>query len=309
MPDGKIDKAPLNPKTGKNAKNDTPATWGTRPAAEAHAKTLKAPGHKPGVGVELGDLGDGTFLLGVDLDGCHKDGLEPWAEEVCQRIDSYAEVSPSDQGVKTFFLVKAEDVPAIRKAMGKNYRAEWKSDKHYGLELHLCHSYFTVTGRAYRGSTDALRLVPLADVLWIINTAAPAFLKGHGTRDETRSADAYRLLLDLFRAGSTEEEAIADIEADDGTAGDWWATTDDRQRERAVTRAKAKAASEYADFTDADVAVISDEEEAEIATLIWGLPAVPSGNLLSPEDCLASLAEYPDWIIKGLIERGVTGAR
>jgi putative DNA primase/helicase len=268
MPDGKINKAPLNPATGRAAKNNTPATWGTRQAAVARTKTLKGHGHKPGVGIEMGDLGDGTFLCGVDLDGCHDKGLEPWAEEVCNRIDSYAEVSPSDKGVKAFFRVRAEDVPAIRKAMGKDFRAEWKSDKHYGLELHVCHSYFTVTGRAYGGRTDALRLVPLADVLWIINTAAPAFLKGHGERDETRSADAFRLLLDLFRAGSTEEQAVADIAADDGTAGDWWATTDERQKERAVTRAKAQAEGEEptADFTDDMVAGLDDESIA----LIWG---------------------------------------
>ena len=99
MPDGKINKAPLSPKTGLLAKNNNPATWGTREAAEIRAKTLKAPTNKPGVGIEMGDLGDGTFLCGVDLDGCPNKVLEPWAEEVCNRIDSYAEVSPSGEGV------------------------------------------------------------------------------------------------------------------------------------------------------------------------------------------------------------------
>ena len=58
--EGKIDKAPLNPKTGRPARNDSPATWDTRQAAEARAKALKEHGHKPGVGIELGDLGDGS---------------------------------------------------------------------------------------------------------------------------------------------------------------------------------------------------------------------------------------------------------
>jgi primase-polymerase (primpol)-like protein len=162
MPHDKINKAPLNPKSGGNAQNSNPATWGTRQAAEASATTLKAPGNKPGVGIEMGDLGDGTFLCGVDLDGCHDKGPEPWAEEVCNRIDSCAKISPSGEGVKAFLRVKAEEVPAIRRAMGKEFRAKWKSDKHYGLGLLVCHSYLTVTGRAYGGRTDALRLVSLA---------------------------------------------------------------------------------------------------------------------------------------------------
>ena len=40
MPEGKINKAPLNPATGYAAKNNTPATWSTRKAAEARAKAL-----------------------------------------------------------------------------------------------------------------------------------------------------------------------------------------------------------------------------------------------------------------------------
>jgi hypothetical protein len=48
----------------------------------------------------------------------------------------------------------------------------------------------------------------------------------------------------------------------------WWATTDNRQRERAVTRAKAQADSDEptADFTDDMVAGLDDESIAPI----WG---------------------------------------
>lgn len=124
--EGKIDKAPLNPKTGGNAQNNNPATWGTRAAAEARARALRVPGNKPGVGIQLGELGDGTAICGVDLDGCHKDGLEPWAEAIWQRFKTNSEVSPSGGGVKLFFLVSAEDLPAIRKAMGTPHKKEWK---------------------------------------------------------------------------------------------------------------------------------------------------------------------------------------
>ena len=108
-------------------------------------------GHKPGFGVELGDLADGTALCGVDLDDCHEDRLEPWAEAILERFKSYSEISPSGKGVKVFFLVKTEDLPAIRKATDTEHKKEWKDGKHYGAELHLTHSYFTSPGERMAG--------------------------------------------------------------------------------------------------------------------------------------------------------------
>ena len=110
---GKIDKAPLNPKTGRLAQNNNPATWATREVAERRAEKLKTPGYRPGVGVQLGDLGDGTALCGVDLDGCGGSDLEPWAAAILERFNTYSEISPSGKGVKLFFRVRTEDLPAI----------------------------------------------------------------------------------------------------------------------------------------------------------------------------------------------------
>lgn len=305
--EGKIDKAPLNPTTGRLAHNDKPATWGTREAAEARAKTLKRHGHKPGVGIELGDLGDGTALCGVDLDGCHGTALEPWAEEICERFKTDSEVSPSGEGVKLFFRVKTEDVAAIRTAKGILHKTEWKRTTHYGAELHLSNSYFTVTGRAYGGHGDALRLVPLADLLWLVNEAGPAFLKGGAAkvgessgRDGTRSADAYRLLLDLFRAGSTEEEAVAAIELDQGPAGQWWREKDGRQHERALARTRAQIEKDGQDLiADFDLCWTSEElEEIE-----WnGLAGDPTEDA-KPKRGKSRFALDQDGIIRAFTER------
>lgn len=301
--DGTINKAPLNPKTGGNAQNHNPATWATRQAAEAHATALKAPGHKPGIGIELGDLGNGTALCGVDLDGCHRgaDGLEPWAQAICDRFNTYAEISPSGEGVKLFFLVKTEDLPAVRKATGNQHKKEWKRSRHYGVELPLSNNYFTVTGLAYGDHGDALRLVPLADLLWLVNQAGPAFLKGGGEvsgKDGSRSAEAYRLLLDLFRAGSTEKEAVADIKRDKGPAGEWWREQDGRdkegvrQQERALAQAKGICEADLAEMTaDFDSCWTREElDEIECAGLA-GDPAdtQPKSRALTPA------ADLDDW--------------
>ena len=62
-----------------------------------------------GVGIELGDLGDGRALGGIDLDTCRApDGrFEPWAHTQMARFGTYAEISPSGTGAKLFFLVRS----------------------------------------------------------------------------------------------------------------------------------------------------------------------------------------------------------
>ena len=65
-----------------------------------------------GIGIELGDLGDGTHLAGLDLDSCLSgDGaLAPWAQSILDVAPSYTEISPSGTGVKVFFLAACADI-------------------------------------------------------------------------------------------------------------------------------------------------------------------------------------------------------
>jgi hypothetical protein len=74
-------------------------------------------------------------IVGVDLDKCldlETGEITPWATQVIERLDSYAEVSPSLTGVKIW--VKA---PTITRAHVKP-----------GLEVYPRGRYFTVTGLA-----------------------------------------------------------------------------------------------------------------------------------------------------------------
>jgi P4 family phage/plasmid primase-like protien len=181
----KIDKAPLNPRTGGNAKNNDPRTWGTQADARRLAAELREEG-KSGIGIQLGDLGDGTFLVGVDLDSAYDPvhGLEQWADEIIKRFPSYAEVSPRGKGVKLFFLVAAEDVAIIRDLIGNPNKTTWMCGPHCGIELHISNSYFTVTGDQLGadpdfleliGPDDRLRVVPLAVLRWLVEEAGPRF--------------------------------------------------------------------------------------------------------------------------------------
>ena len=62
-------KVPYSPTQGGKAKANDPTTWGTRAQAEELEKRI-VNGRGGGVGIQLGDLGGGTWLSGIDLDTC-----------------------------------------------------------------------------------------------------------------------------------------------------------------------------------------------------------------------------------------------
>ena len=104
---GQITKVPKNPHTLADAASTRPTDWGTRAQAEAADARIPPSAHGPGgVGLILGDWPDGHRIGGVDLDTCRDPEtgmLEPWAVQVLDLLNTYAEVSPSGTGVKAFF--------------------------------------------------------------------------------------------------------------------------------------------------------------------------------------------------------------
>lgn len=91
---GKKTKIPINPHTGGHAATDRPATWGPLEKAYQRAET----DHLSGVGFVF--TADDPFT-GIDLDKCLSEigDLEPWAQQIVTRLDSYTEVSPSGRGL------------------------------------------------------------------------------------------------------------------------------------------------------------------------------------------------------------------
>src|SRR4051812_38530203 len=80
--DGKPTKVPLK-KNGAKAQSNNPSTWCTHGQAVAALNKLRAEGARiDGIGVFLGRLEDGRFLVGLDLDLCRSPvtgAIEPWA--------------------------------------------------------------------------------------------------------------------------------------------------------------------------------------------------------------------------------------
>ncbi|MEO3474327.1 DUF3987 domain-containing protein [Roseomonas sp. CAU 1739] len=181
--DGKPPKTPRAPRGGMGRVND-PATFGTRMQAEQAAGGVS---RTSGAGLVLGDLTmvvndpPGLAIGGLDLDTCvdpETGLLERWARAILDRVNTYAEVSPSGRGVKAFFFYSMEDAGLLRAETGMEHSAIWKrpgGGHPPAIELHLSNRFFIVTGDAIDGDEKPIRQVSLVDLLWIARRAGPDF--------------------------------------------------------------------------------------------------------------------------------------
>jgi primase-polymerase (primpol)-like protein len=125
--DGKKTKPPIDAKTGKLGSSTDPATWASYETALAGVKRFNL----AGLGFAL-DF-ERVPIVGVDIDHCiDQDGyLSDLANWIVRTIDSYAQISPSGQGVRIFAL---GDMPAT----GRKNTA-------LGVEMYKTGRYLTVT--------------------------------------------------------------------------------------------------------------------------------------------------------------------
>ena len=123
--DGKPTKLPVNPKTLALASAADESTWTTFEESVSAARQ----GRLKGIGFVLG-----APYTGIDLDYCRDAAtgeIEPWAQEIVDRIGSYTEISPSGTGLH---LIVRGTLPANgRRRSGK-------------IEMYDAGRYFTITG-------------------------------------------------------------------------------------------------------------------------------------------------------------------
>jgi AAA domain len=265
-------KIPYDPNSQEQAKIPTePSTWGTRAEAEQRWERLKNSGRKRGgIGLVLGDLGDGTHLLGIDLDSCLEKTkekgefeFEQYANNILSRLDTYSEVSPSGRGVKLFFLVADEDMPAVRKLLDDKTRKAFTAGQHREIALDRSR-YYAVTGSVI-ADLHRFRVVGVEDIRWLIREAGPAFLEqyGGGTssdgttkkkgRDESGSGYGLRFMGGCKALRKTYEQACADILRDTGRAGEWARRVDEDQLKRAWKHSPAKLFDDFVKPKQLDV--------------------------------------------------------
>lgn len=141
---GKRRKMPINPHTGKAAKSNDPATWGTLAEAQELAERRGI-----GIGVKLGD-----GLCGVDLDHVRDPetgALKDYARGLIAELGTYTEVSPSGTGVHMLMLADSK-TPELQ----RSYRQDERTGRD-AIEIYTKTQFLTVTGNALPGCADVIR--------------------------------------------------------------------------------------------------------------------------------------------------------
>ena len=127
----RVTKIPISPWNGRKAACDQPRSWSTF----GPARYVQSRWDCDGVGFVFTEQDP---YCGIDLDGCRDAGghFTPQALSILEKLQSFAELSPSGQGLH--ILVKAK-LPAGRRR--KN-----------GIEMYDSGRYFTMSGKHISGT-------------------------------------------------------------------------------------------------------------------------------------------------------------
>ena len=139
--DGEKTKLPFQPH-GEAAKSNDPSTW------RSFTHVLSSVDGYDGIGFVFS--ADDPFV-GIDLDGCRNaesGQVEVWAREIIKRLDSYAEISPSQTGVKIFCAGEWRFDGGRRCSVPDAAKV---CDKVPGIEVYSQKRYFAVTGQRLSG--------------------------------------------------------------------------------------------------------------------------------------------------------------
>lgn len=132
---------------GELAKSNDASTW----TSFASAYNTYTNGDYSGMGFVFAPAGG---IVGIDLDGCRdqQTGLvSVWAKEVILTLNSYAEISPSKNGVKIFCRGR-NPFDSGKKTLLTNEPKV--CDKTPGVEMYDSGRYFAVTGWRLRGPVE-----------------------------------------------------------------------------------------------------------------------------------------------------------
>jgi hypothetical protein len=245
---GKKTKLPYDPATGALAQSDNPKSWATLGEAEAWAIA-----NDGNVGLMFAPIG-GLHTGGIDLDTCRNPEtgeIEPWAQEIIDRLKTYAEISPSQTGVKLFFTYALAKKPEIDRLFeDKHGRAFKKGDGEHprAVEVYIGKRYFAVTEDEI-GDHGFIRQVSVDDLRWLITDAGPRLARKNGASkgagdgaDNSRSARAFRKMIELKAGGLLYEQARGALLADaDPRTSEWARTKGLADGERELRRAYENA--------------------------------------------------------------------
>ena len=166
-------------------------TWSTYDeAADAHML-----GDYDGLGFVLGE-----GLHGIDLDDCRDPVtglLNSLALEVLEKVQGYAEVSPSGTGIKIFTPTNLDGS---------------RTKKEMGVELYRDGRYFTVTGHVLDMSHAVVPLV-VQDLGWLVEMIWAETMSADA---EERALELYKRPLDDWELDRVVDEVLVHMDPDCG---------------------------------------------------------------------------------------------
>lgn len=199
----------------REAQSDNPATWVTHDEAARLTEQLGGC-DDGGVGIQLGPH-DGVYLAGLDLDTCRDSqtgAIGPWARTVLDRFGTYAEVSPSQTGVKAFFIIDEANARTLRALMGTRHGRQFKQANGGphppAIELYLSNRYFAVTWQETENASPYLRAVPIEDLQWVIEEIGPSFSgRLRSPRSKGPTSDTADAILTRLSRAAAQDKGVA----------------------------------------------------------------------------------------------------
>jgi KaiC/GvpD/RAD55 family RecA-like ATPase len=199
-------KVPIGYRAGKDCDITNPLHWAS--FADVTAAMDRTAGIADGLGVVLGDTGQGEWIIGADLDECLDDdeAISPWAIDTLTILRTYTDKSPGGRGLKPIARIRAADVAEVRKLLGlaenEFTRAKILGEKtngHHapGVVLYLGKRFFTVTGRPWQVAPEDVTLLSLDQIArlahWFGRKATPSASPGQRADDDETEPEAAEL--------------------------------------------------------------------------------------------------------------------
>jgi putative DNA primase/helicase len=170
-------KVPISYHTSKRCDAHDPRNWTTH-ANVAHALATRT-GAWDGAGFALGEVEHlAEVIIGLDSDSCLRskdDDPADWALPFFRAMPSFADISPSDTGIKIIARIKLADLPAARRLLGigeahkeqartRTFGERTNGAHAPGAQLFLGKRFFTITGRPWPTAPEDVRLLTLEDI-------------------------------------------------------------------------------------------------------------------------------------------------
>jgi len=184
--------------------------------------------------------------------------IAPWAADILGVLRTYAEISPSGNGLKAFFLIASHMVRPFLDRIGVQ-AGSWGTkrgipgvsgaDHGPGIEIYCSHRFFTITGRTWSVDHPRISLVTSVQLAELAKLMPKRSASGSGEYhggdreglDNSRSGKAWRAAKALH-AGTFEAMVKGLKTHPDPEVSEWANEADDRRLERLWDRGAGKVA-------------------------------------------------------------------